>query len=231
MSGILESFSISSTGNSLFVKFESDGFNDGSTGFLALIQYGNHYLNIKKFFKNIILYSRSKNSIVNTLCLVNCATANNGYDKFCYCNICSQNEGNCDAHDECQDGLACGSNNCHASLGFDSEVHCCYEPTLGDEDFCVTGITCGEDKGDCDSNIECQNSLFCGYNNCPVSLGFASEVDCCTSTQLVSPNYPNSYPNFAYEIWVIAAPTGSIINLQFHSFQVRYIEKFVIATR
>ena len=96
---------------------------------------------------------------------------------------------------------------------------------LGDEDFCVTGITCGEDKGDCDSNIECQNSLYCGYNNCPVSLGFASEVDCCTSTQLVSPNYPNSYPRYAEETWLIAAPTGSIINLQFHSFDVRHILK------
>ena len=159
---------------------------------------------------------------MNTLCLVNCATASNGYDEFCYCNICSENEGNCYAHDECQEGLACGSNNCHASLGFDSDVHCCYEPTLGDEDFCAIGITCGEDEGDCDSNSECQNSLFCGYNNCPVSLSFATEIDCCTSTQLVSPNYPISYPNFANDIWLIAAPAGSIINLQFHFFQVRH---------
>ena len=46
LSGNLESFGFSSTGNSLFVKFESNGYNDGSTGFLATIQYGNSYLNI-----------------------------------------------------------------------------------------------------------------------------------------------------------------------------------------
>ena len=46
LSGNLGSFDISSTGNSLFVKFESDSsFQYG--GFLATIQYGNPYLNIK----------------------------------------------------------------------------------------------------------------------------------------------------------------------------------------
>ena len=45
--GNLGSFGISSTGNSLFVKFESDHYDDGSTGFLATIHYGNPYLNIK----------------------------------------------------------------------------------------------------------------------------------------------------------------------------------------
>ena len=37
----------------------------------------------------------------------------------------------------------------------------------------------------------------------------------------MSPNYPNSYPNNVEETWLITAPTGSIINLQFHSFHVR----------
>ena len=60
------------------------------------------------------------NSMVKTLSLVNCATASNGEFGFCNCNTCSENEGDCDAHDECQDGLACGSNNC-----FDYEVDCC----------------------------------------------------------------------------------------------------------
>ena len=47
LSGDLEIFSISSSGNSLFVKFKSTGYDDGSTGFLATIHYGNPYLNIK----------------------------------------------------------------------------------------------------------------------------------------------------------------------------------------
>ena len=47
LSGNLGSFSISSTGNFLFVKFLSDGLDYESTGFLANIHYGNTYLKIK----------------------------------------------------------------------------------------------------------------------------------------------------------------------------------------
>ena len=65
----------------------------------------------------------------NTHSLVNCGTASNGDDQFCYCTTCSENEGDCDYPDECDNGLFCGSNNCPASLGFDSEVDCCYRPT------------------------------------------------------------------------------------------------------
>ena len=42
LTGNLESFSISSTGNSLFVKFESNHFHNYA-GFLATIHYGNSY--------------------------------------------------------------------------------------------------------------------------------------------------------------------------------------------
>ena len=62
---------------------------------------------------------------MNAPFLVNCATASNGYDEFCYCNTCSENEGDCDFHDECQDSLFCGSNTCPTSLGFELEVDCC----------------------------------------------------------------------------------------------------------
>ena len=96
-------------------------------------------------------------------------------------------------------------------------------PSLGDEDFCTSVTPCGGNEGDCDLHDECQDGLFCGSNNCPASLGFDSEIDCCSSTQIMSPNYPYSYPNNAEETWLISAPTGSIINLQFHSFHVRFI--------
>ena len=91
------------------------------------------------------------------------------------------------------------------------------------EDNCTTIIPCGEDEGDCDSNSECQSNHFCGSNNCLTSLGFFHEIDCCSSTEIMSPNYPNSYPNIAEETWLITATTGSIITLQFHSFHVRLI--------
>ena len=170
----------------------------------------------------------SENWIFGTLSLVNCATASNGDDEFCYCKTCSENEGDCDAGDECQDGLDCGSNNCPASLGFDSDVDCCSNCAFasnGEIGFCDCN-TCGENQGDCDSNIECQSNHFCGSNNCPASLGFGSEVDCCSSTQIMSPNYPNSYPSNAEETWLITDPTASFITLQFHSFHVRLIVEF-----
>ena len=103
----------------------------------------------------------------NKLSLVNCATVSNGEIAFCHCNTCSENEGDCDAHDECQD------------------------------------------------------SFFCGSNNCPASLGFDSEIDCC-SNQIMSPNHPNSYPNNAYETWLLTATFGSIITIHFHSFHVSH---------
>ena len=40
--------------------------------------------------------------------------------------LCGTNQGDCDTHDECQDGLFCGSNNCPEYLGFHSEFDCCY---------------------------------------------------------------------------------------------------------
>ena len=105
--------------------------------------------------------------------IVDCAIVGNAEIGFCNCNSCSENEGNCDSHDECQNGLFCGSNNCLASLGFDSEFDCC-------------------------------NKL----------------------TELMSPNYPNSYPNNANENWLITDPTASFITLQFHYFHVRIIVEF-----
>ena len=50
LSGNLGSFGISSTGNSIFVKFESDYHYDVGTGFLATIQYGNLFINIRYCF-------------------------------------------------------------------------------------------------------------------------------------------------------------------------------------
>ena len=104
-----------------------------------------------------------------------------GDEEFCTLLPCGQDEGDCDFNFECQDGLVCGSNNCPASLGFDSEVDCCYAAMLGDEDFCAT-IPCGQNEGDCDYTSECQDGLLCGSNNCPASLGLDSKVDCCSES-------------------------------------------------
>ena len=102
-------------------------------------------------------------------------------------------------------------------MSFSPQLH----QQLGDEHFCTPAIPCGEGEGDCDSNSECQSNHFCGSNNCLASLGFDSEIDCCSSTQIMSANYPYSYPNNAYETWSLTAPTGLFITLQFHSYHVR----------
>ena len=168
---------------------------------------------------------RYKCEIFSILSLVNCATGSNGEIGFCLCNTCSENEGDCYSHDQCQDGLVCGSNNCPNSLGFDSDIDCCSQSSVGSEDYCVNNL-CGDDEGDCDSNSECQSNHFCGSNNCADTLGFDSGTDCCSSTQIMSPNYPNLYPNKAYETWKLTASTGSIIILHFLSFYVRLFVNF-----
>ena len=105
-------------------------------------------------------------------------------DDFCtFNNPCGTNQGDCDTHNECQDGFFCGSNNCPDSLGFHSEFDCCYLPAVGDEHFCTSANPCGIDHGDCDSNIECEESLVCGSNNCQDPLG--PEIDCCTNNVAV----------------------------------------------
>ena len=48
-------------------------------------------------------------------------------DDFCTsANPCGLDQGDCDTHDECQDGSLCGSNNCPNYLGFHSDFDCCY---------------------------------------------------------------------------------------------------------
>ena len=95
----------------------------------------------------------------------------------------------------------------------------------GEIGFCNCN-TCSDNEGDCDSNIECQTNHFCGSNACPASLGFDSDVDCCSRSLIMTPNYPNSYPNNAQESWLITDPTASFITLQFHYFHVRIIVEF-----
>ena len=103
-------------------------------------------------------------------------------DDFCTSgNPCGTDEGDCDTHDECQDGLSCGSNNCPDSLGFHSEFDCCYSPIVGDKHFCTNVNPCAVDEGDCDFNNECQATLICDTaNSCPAYLEFASDVNCCS---------------------------------------------------
>ena len=110
---------------------------------------------------------------------VHCGNVTNGNIGFCACKSCSENKGDCDSDNDCEQGLACGSNNCPDYLGFNSEVDCCYTLAVGHEDFCTTNKPCEADEGDCDSHEECKENIICVSDNCPDSLGFDPETDCC----------------------------------------------------
>ena len=110
-----------------------------------------------------------------------------GDEDFCTTVIpCGVDEGDCDSHEECQENLICGTDNCQNSLGFDPETDCCYGPAVGDEHFCRNENLCAVDEGDCDAHEECQENLICGSDNCLNLLGFDQETDCCyNNSQLV----------------------------------------------
>ena len=50
-----------------------------------------------------------------------------------------------------------------------------------EDDFCTSANPCGLNQGDCDLHVECQSGLECGSSNCPDSLGFEEDEDCCVA--------------------------------------------------
>ena len=90
--------------------------------------------------------------------------------------------------------------------------------------FCSC-FPCGVDEGPCVFDDQCMDNLFCGYKNCLASFG-NDDANCCGRNQFKSPNYPNNYISNNEKTWLITAPIGSIINLQFHSFHVWIIVEF-----
>ena len=82
---------------------------------------------------------------------------------------------------------------------------------------------CGVDEAPCVSDDQCKDNLFCGYKNC-ASFG-NDDANCCGRNQFKSPNYPNEYFHDDIKTWLITAPVGTIINLQFQYFHVRESKK------
>ena len=55
----------------------------------------------------------------------------NGGDSCCTKDKkCSEEQGDCDSDDECQEGLSCGTDNCSKKEGgdWDAADDCCYKP-------------------------------------------------------------------------------------------------------
>ena len=88
-----------------------------------------------------------------------------GDEHFCASGIpCKEDEGDCDSHNECQDGLSCGSNNCPIYLGFNNETDCCCCC-----DLCTTDDPCNYNG----LEITCDNVAMLGF--CMFFEGFANE--------------------------------------------------------
>ena len=54
-------------------------------------------------------------------------------------------------------------------------------PCNGASSCCIPGIPCREGEGDCDVDLDCEQGLLCGHNNCLKKSGFSWDIadDCC----------------------------------------------------
>ena len=80
----------------------------------------------------------------------------------------------------------------------------------------------GINEGPCVFDEQCKDNHFCGYKNCLASFG-NDDANCCGRNQFKSPNYPNDYFSNDEKTWLITAPIGSIIRIEFHTFDVGLI--------
>jgi hypothetical protein len=102
-----------------------------------------------------------------------------GSDAYCEDNLCGVGEGDCEASNQCQDGLVCVTD-VGSDYGFRSIVDVCEEPSpaeLGSDTYCAEN-SCGAGEGDCDRDSECQAGLRC-VDNVGANYGFRSIVDVC----------------------------------------------------
>jgi len=104
---------------------------------------------------------------------------------------CGHGEGDCDTHDDCEDDMFCGKNNCNE---FSSEAtdgaDCCFEPVCNGHSLafncCGPDKKCGAGEGDCDADEDCEDGLVCGFNNCGDfedntvdEVSPSADADCC----------------------------------------------------
>jgi hypothetical protein len=69
---------------------------------------------------------------------------------------------------------------------FLAEVSCDWSGTFDENKWSCCSVTnkCKENKGDCDSDDQCEGNLECGFNNCKTinpTIDYDPLADCCTS--------------------------------------------------
>ncbi|MFB3904967.1 MAG: hypothetical protein ACE15E_16065 [Acidobacteriota bacterium] len=106
---------------------------------------------------------------------------------YSYCEVCGpceEGQGDCDSDSECDTGLAC-VNEVGPEYGWAWDVDVCLprkseecEDLLGEDGYCEKCGPCEKGEGDCDSDDECQDGLFC-INNVGKQYGFDMTTDVC----------------------------------------------------
>ena len=117
-----------------------------------------------------------------------------GDEHFCTTvNPCREDEGDCDANNECQGDLTC-DNGCPTYLGFNANVSCCIYPNanfceypdhIGDG-YCDDGnnkAECEWDNGDCcGSTVNCCSTVNTDYCSACECLNPNADENLCTSS-------------------------------------------------
>ena len=110
-----------------------------------------------------------------------------GHPHYCRdCGPCGDSEGDCDRDTDCLPGLSC-TDNIGASFGFHPGIDVC--TATGDDGgtcplpaghprYCADCGPCRTGEGDCDSDAECIEGIFC-VDNIGAEFGFHPGIDVC----------------------------------------------------
>ena len=120
----------------------------------------------------------------------------------------------------------------YVGTGFYAKI---YQNPAEDRDpqatFCTVTNPCKANEGHCYHDQQCQKGLLCGIRNCPLTLGYANDTNCCYEVCndwldmengiLISKNYRSKYPAHAKCSWTISAPQqNQTVKIQFLDFKV-----------
>lgn len=113
---------------------------------------------------------------------------------------CENGTGDCDTDAQCAEGLFCGQD-IGAQFGLPATWDVCvdelscppFDPGLPNGSFCSADCPCGDGEGDCDSDAQCQDDLFCAHDVGP-QFGLPANWDVCVA-ELECPDYDPARPN------------------------------------
>ena len=83
-----------------------------------------------------------------------------GASEYCTSSCpCKADEGNCQSHDHCINGLVCLPESCPISFGFSNSTSCCQDVSCGFADVNVGLLLSPNYPNDYQNNLECTHQL------------------------------------------------------------------------